>query len=84
MARGFANSVGSTSPAITHILVTPSDSVDLPFWPRAIVALTSGTVAWRDKAGTVITYPVLAGQEYSFRAVRIMATGTTATIAAWE
>lgn len=78
------HNVGLTAPGILHWIVTPSDTVDLDPIPRAIVALTSGTVAWRDKAGTVITYPVLAGQEYSFRAVRIMATGTTAIIAAWE
>lgn len=85
MADNFALSMpGLTAPATRHRLVTPNDGVDLDPRPRAIVALTSGTIAMRDDAGTVITYPALAGQQFDFRAVRIMATGTTATVAAWE
>lgn len=76
--------VGLNAPATRHRAVTPSDTVALDPLPRALVALTSGTVAIRDAAGTSITYPVLAGQVIDFRAAYVLATGTTATVAAWE
>lgn len=80
----FESSVtGLTSPAYGHFGITPSDTVDLPVRPRALVALTAGNLALRDALGVVITYPVAAGQVVDFRAVRVMATGTTATVAGW-
>ncbi len=72
------------SPADVHRVITPNDLADLPFKPRAIIALTSGTVAIQDKLGTSITYSVIAGDLLPFRPTRILATGTTATLVAWE
>ncbi len=79
---GFAASL--TSPGELHYVVTPSDSTDLDPRPRALKCLTSGSVVVRDIAGTDIVYPVEAGEILEFRAVRILATGTTATVVAWE
>lgn len=85
MADNFAGFAASlTSPGELHYVVTPSDSADLDPRPRALKCLTSGNVAIRDVAGTDITYPVEAGEILEFRAVRVLASGTTATVAAWE
>lgn len=85
MADNFGHSVVTlNAPATLHRAITPNDTTDLDPLPRAIVALTSGTIALRDSAGTSITYPVLAGQVLDFRAARVLATGTTATVVAWE
>jgi hypothetical protein len=40
-------------------------------------------VAIRDEGGTDITYPLTDGQILPFRGVRILSTGTTATIVGW-
>lgn len=74
---------GLTSSATNHYAVTPSDAVDLPQRPRAFCILTDGNVVVRDHGGVDVTYPVFAGQVIPFRAVRVLATGTTATLAAW-
>ena len=72
------------SPADVHRVITPNDLADLTFKPRAIIALTSGNVAVQDKLGTSIIYPIIAGYPLPFRATRILATGTTASLVAWE
>ncbi len=79
---GFATSL--TSPGEVHYVVAPSDTSDLNPRPRALKCLTAGDVAIRDIAGTVVVYPVEAGEVLEFRAVRILASGTTATVVAWE
>ena len=85
MADAFAsNAVGLESPASLHYAITPNNGADLPRRPRAIRAMTAGTVAIRDEAGTDITYTVDAGEVIPLRAVRILATGTTATVVGWE
>lgn len=71
------------SPGERHFLVVPSDTVDLAVRPRSLYANTTGTVRVRDIAGVEVTYNVTAGQMLVFRAVRIMATGTTAEIIGW-
>lgn len=70
-------------PATRHETITPSDTVDLPNRPRALYCLTGGNVAVRDEAEEEIIYPVTAGQMLMIRAVRVMATGTTAEVVAW-
>lgn len=75
---------GLSDPAVTHYTVTPSDSVDLPNVPRVLYVLTDGNIAVRDRSGVDITYPVFAGQVFQFSVVRVLATGTTATVAGWE
>lgn len=77
------HATGLESPALRHFPVSPSDTDDLPERPRALVALSDGTVALRDRAGVDVTYPVLAGTILPIRAVRVLASGTTAAIAAW-
>ena len=85
MADRFqGHSGGMSGPAEIHVAITPNDGADLPFRPRAIVALTAGNVSLVDSAGTAITYPVTAGQVLPFRAMRVRATGTTATVVGWE
>lgn len=85
MADNFQyHTPGLDAPARTHYAITPSDTTDLPQMPRALRVLTSGNLSLRDVAGTVITYTVTAGEILPFRPVRVMATGTTATVAGWE
>jgi hypothetical protein len=71
-------------PAVRHHAITPNDSADLAVRPRALYCTAAGDVVVRDQAGNDITYPMLAGQVLPFRAVRVLATGTTATVVGWE
>ena len=73
-----------TSPGTRHYVITPSDTTDLDPKPRGIRVLVSGDVAIRDEKGVDITYPVTAGETMGFRAVRVLATGTTATVVGWD
>ena len=85
MADNFqSHPPGLDSPARRHYAISPSDTVDLLQLPRALRVLTSGNLALRDELGTVITYAVTAGEILPFRAMRVMATGTTATVVGWE
>lgn len=85
MADNFKNAgMGIIAPATRHFAITPSNTVDLANTPRALYCQTSGTVAVRDSAGVDVTYTVTAGQVLDFRAVRVLATGTTATVVGWE
>lgn len=71
------------SPAGRHFTITPSDSADLDVRPRAIVFQTDGNAVLRDEGGVDITYSRHAGDILPFRAVRVLATGTTATVVGW-
>lgn len=71
-------SPGLDSPASKHFSITPSDAVDLAIKPRAIFVGVEGDVVIVDAGGVEVTYTNLSGL-YPFRAVRIKATGTTAT-----
>lgn len=60
-------------------LISPNDSVDLPFRPRGILVGTSGDVRMADERGTITTVPALvAGILHPFSPTRIYSTGTTA------
>jgi hypothetical protein len=72
------------SPGIRHYAITPSDTADLPRRPRALRVQTSGNLVLSDEAGTSITYAVIAGDVLPFRPIRVMATGTTASVVGWE
>lgn len=74
---------GLDSPATKHFSITPQDGVDLPVLPRVLRVLTSGDLALRDEAGTIITYTVQAGEVVLFSAVGVEASGTTATVVGW-
>lgn len=82
--RFQGHSKGLESPADTHFAITPADGADLVPRPRAIYCQTTGTVAVMDRTGAVVAYAVQAGQVLPFRAMRVMATGTTATVVGWE
>ncbi|WP_411838663.1 hypothetical protein [Paracoccus sp. ME4] len=79
-----ASSIGSSGPAIQSIVVTPSDSADLPVAVRAVTINAPGTIAWINWTGVAcMTGPLPAGT-YTMAAARIRATGTTATgITGW-
>lgn len=74
-----SHSKGLTAPADQHFAITPNDSADLAVIPRAIRVGGSGDIVLRDKGGVDVTYPAVAGEVLIFRAVRVLATGTTAT-----
>ena len=85
MADNFKTlSSGMTSPATRHFTITGDNSNDLAIRPRAIYCQTAGTIAITDEFGTSITYNVAAGQVLPVRAIRVLATGTTATMVGWE
>lgn len=75
---------GLITPGERHLAITPSNTVDLTFVPRAIYCEAAGTAVLRDKFGTDISYTLVQGQVLDFRAVRVLATGTTATLRGWE
>ncbi|MFQ1699084.1 hypothetical protein ACJ5NV_00680 [Loktanella agnita] len=75
--------VNLTSPAVSHYAIVPSDGADLPVRPRAIYANIGGTAVLQDNDGETVTYELGAGAVLSLRAVRVLATGTTAQLIAW-
>lgn len=75
---------GIEAPATRHFAITPSNSTDMTNRPRALYVSVGGNLALRDEKGVEITYAVTAGQVILFRAVRVLATGTTATVIGWE
>lgn len=75
---------GGSGPAIKHYAITPDDDDDLPRRPRALFCTASGDIVIRDADATEVTYALVAGDLLPFRAVRILATGTTATVIGWE
>ena len=62
----------------------PSDAAAVVPRPRALWCQTAGDVAIEDRDGTVLTYTVAAGQILPFRAAKVRATGTTATVFGWD
>lgn len=72
------------SPGDRHQLVVPSDTAPVKPRPRALWCHQDGEVAVEDRDGTVLTYRLVAGQVLPFRAVKVRATGTTATVYGWD
>jgi len=71
---------GLTGPIIGGFDVTPTDGADLATLPRAIMVAGGGDLAVVLKDGSLLTLPGLAaGVIYPIRAMRVLATGTTAT-----
>jgi hypothetical protein len=68
-----------SDPANGVFLITPSDTVDLLEYTRAIRANAAGTIAILGVDGVTTTCNFLAGETRPIRARRIMATNTTAT-----
>ena len=79
----FASAI--ESPATRHHVVTPSDSNDLPFLPRALYVTGDGDLALQMPGETgAVVYPVTAGAILPMRPTRVLATDTTATCIAWD
>lgn len=77
------HSRGLTAPADRHFAITPSDSADMALRPRVLFCLAAGTVALRDRSGADLSYTLEVGQLLLFSPVRVLATGTTATVIGW-
>jgi hypothetical protein len=79
----FASTVrgGYDSPFTKAVVVSPSDSADLPFMPRALYVGTAGTlsVLLIDGATTVNLGAVAAGTLLPLRVNRVRSTGTGAS-----
>lgn len=71
------------SPASQHFAIVPSDSTDLPIRPRVLYCAADGTAMVRDGVGNDLSYSLLAGDILPISAVRVLATGTTATLYGW-
>ena len=59
--------------------ITPSDSADLPFLPRAITCQVAGLVKLQWADGTTSVHSLAVGREFRCRPTRIHSTTTTAT-----
>ena len=67
-------------PVAGGFAITPSDTIDLAFMPRALMVAGGGDVAAVMQDGMTLTLPALgAGVIYPIRIRRVLATGTTAT-----
>lgn len=67
------------SPALKIEVIAPSDTVDLAYATRAINVATSGVVKVTTIDGSIGDVYVAAGVTFPIRAVRVHATGTTAS-----
>ena len=68
------------SPGDVFYSIVPSDTIEIPLRPRAIVVGTSGNLAVVDGLGVTTIIPnLVAGIFHPIRPVRILATGTTAS-----
>ncbi|MCC7320324.1 MAG: hypothetical protein IT542_05020 [Rubellimicrobium sp.] len=74
---------GLDSPAVRHVAITPSNGSDLPERPRVIYCLAAGNAVLRDEAGIELTYALHQGQILPLSPVRVLASGTTATLCGW-
>jgi len=84
MADNFVQvSKSMESPATRHFSITANDSVPLAVRPRALYVLTTGNLVIKDESNVTLTYPVVAGQVVTFRAMYIT-TASTATVVGWE
>ena len=71
---------GSTDGATDAFVITPSDSVDLADYPRAIYVGGAGNITCTMASGDVVFTAVTAGTGLTIRPSRVKATGTTATL----
>lgn len=75
---------GLDSPALHHVAITPSDTLDLAVRPRVIYCAGAGQAMLRDLAGNTLSYDLVKGQILPLSVVRVMATGTTAVLYGWS
>lgn len=77
---------GDTSPASNFAAVTPSDSVNLTYFTRALYVGTGGNVVVVSPSGTAVTFSnVPDGAILPVKAMRVNSTNTTASniVALW-
>ena len=74
---------GMESPAARHFAITPSDAADLSVLPRVLYCVQAGTAVIRDREGADLSYTLVAGQILPLSALRVLATGTSATLYGW-
>ena len=67
-------------PAETFFAITPSDTVNLPMRPRGLRVITAGTLAVIDVLGVTTSFTLVQNEIFPISPVRILATGTTATV----
>ena len=79
-----AHQCGLESPAERHAAITPSDTLPVDPRPRALWCQTAGDLVIEDRWGTQLSYAVQPGQVLPFRASKVLATGTTATVYGWD
>jgi hypothetical protein len=80
MSDAFKDHIqGLESPATRLAAVVPNDGQDLSFATRAIAVETSGFVELVTTQGDTGRVYIAAGVPFPLRAIRIRATGTTAT-----
>lgn len=80
MPDRFQNTTGGASaPALASFVVVPADGTDLPEPIRQITLDQGGTLRWTGRDGAVNTTAALPAGSYALSAIRIFATGTSAT-----
>nr|WP_255596879.1 hypothetical protein [Cognatishimia sp. MH4019] len=67
------------SPPSGGATITPDDGQSLPTATRALNVATTGYVAVTTVDGDTLTLHIAAGSAFPIRAIKIFATGTTAT-----
>jgi hypothetical protein len=75
----FPGESGLEAPASYVFAITPDDDNDLAIHTRAIRANTAGDVVLVTAGGSEVTCKFAAGETRPIRAVRVLATDTTAT-----
>lgn len=78
-----SNNRGLEAPAIAHRAIVPDDAADLSAPPRVLYCNAAGTVVLRDQSGVELSYTLAQGQILPISPVRVLATGTTATLYGW-
>lgn len=70
----------ASGPADYGFAITPDDDTDLPFITRSVLAAGAGVIKWRNGLSDDVQHTsVEAGERVPIKALRILATGTTAT-----
>lgn len=78
-ARRFSSGLDQTVSGVDIVPVTPSNTVDLPTAARAIRARVAGDLRITTYKGVVRNTYIAAGEVLPVVAIRVHATGTTAT-----
>lgn len=71
---------GLDSPASRIFAITPDDATDLPHVTRGLHFNTGGAAVVVDKHGNQTSFVGAGGVTYPLRVVRVLATGTGATV----